>query len=204
MHRDHCLIRACSGLQPFDPGMSEAANNMRTDLMYTKAELRAFQMVHNSTAGKLRRRLARKTEKLQSVEVMLGNDPDKLEFMRKVNRELADAQRKLLNLQYQWTSMEAEVTELQWQETKGKEELAAVQKMTKMLDNELEERRVEQAETDAELAEGKQTLEDATREYNKLKGEALEGVGRDELKDMKAKLAAAKDIVAAKLAEKSA
>ena len=96
------------------------------------------------------------------------------------------------------------MTELQWQETKGKEELAAVQKMTKMLDNELEERRVEQAETDAELAEGKQTLEDATREYNKLKGEALEGVGRDELKDMKAKLAAAKDIVAAKLAEKSA
>ena len=40
---------------------------------------------------------------------------------------MADAQRKLLNLQYTWTNMEAEVTELEWQETKGKEELQAVE-----------------------------------------------------------------------------
>lgn len=174
--------------EDFDASMSEEALKMREDLMATRHELRAFHVVHRSSAGKLRRRLARKSEKLAKVEAKLGNDPDKLDFMRKVNRELADAQRKLLNLQYTWTNMEAEVTELEWQESKGKEEFEAVESLGATLKAELNERRVEQEETDAELAENKDILAELQLQHKRASGTALDGMNREELKAMKTSL----------------
>jgi len=172
--------------------VTEDALRLREDLVTCRHELRAFRAVHRSTAGKLRRRLTRKTEKLSSIESRLGNDPDKLDFMRKVNRELADAQRKLLNLQYTWTNMEAEVTELEWQETKGKEELQAVEQLGKTLAAELKERRLEQEETDAELAENKEILAKLQLQHKRAKGEALDGTSREELTVMKTTLTTAR------------
>jgi len=105
---------------------------------------------------------------------------------------LADAQRKLLNLQYTWTNMEAEVTELEWQETKGKEELQAVEQLGKTLAAELKERRLEQEETDAELAENKEILAKLQLQHKRAKGEALDGTSREELTVMKTTLTTAR------------
>ena len=57
--------------------LTEQALSMRDELVYTRHELRAFKVVHRSTAGKLRRRLGRKTDRLKAVESKLGNDPDR-------------------------------------------------------------------------------------------------------------------------------
>jgi len=161
----------------------------------TRQELRAFRAVHRSSAGKLRRRLGRKTEKLAKMEERIGNDPEKLDFMRKVNRELADAQRKLLNLQFTWSNMESELTELEWQESKGKEELQTVQNLGKTLSSELEERTEEQEETDAELTENKELLTTLQLQMQRAKGDNLDGMSREELKEMNTSLTQALEIV---------
>jgi len=184
--------------------LTEQALSMRDELVYTRHELRAFKVVHRSTAGKLRRRLGRKTDRLKAVESKLGNDPDKLEFMRKVNRELADAQRKLLNLQYTWTNMEAEVSELEWGVSKGKEELEQVKGLGDTLASELTERRVEQEETDAELLENKEILTALKLEHKRASGEMLDGTSREDLVQLKSKLGDARAAIQKLLEEKQA
>merc|ERR1711981_578879 len=114
---------------------------------------------------------------------------------RKVNRELADAQRKLLNLQFTWSNMESELTELEWQESKGKEELETVQNLGQTLTSELEERTEEQEETDAELTENKESLAALQLQMQRAKGDNLDGISREALKEMNASLTQALKIV---------
>eukprot|EP00658_Telonema_sp_P-2_P002574 TRINITY_DN10973_c0_g1_i2.p1 TRINITY_DN10973_c0_g1~~TRINITY_DN10973_c0_g1_i2.p1 ORF type:complete len:215 (+),score=78.52 TRINITY_DN10973_c0_g1_i2:657-1301(+) len=164
--------------------ISQEANLVVSKLRASAHELRSFRMVHRSASGKLKRRLARKTEKLEKLESRL-EDPDKIEFMRKINRELAEAQRRLLNLQYTFTTMESEVQELEWQESKGGEELAAVEKQHKKLSAESAIRKSEEKETLEELATGHKDLERTTASNNHYFGEDLEECEMEELEKMR-------------------
>lgn len=168
--------------------LSADSQRLYDELLATRNELRAFRLVHRNSAGKLQRRLARKTEKLAKIDETLGNDPDKVDFMRKVNRELADAQRKLLNLQFTWSSMESELTELEWEKNKGQEELSKAQKLGETLSQELEERQAEQTETDTELVENKEEQAELQPITKRVKGENLDGISREELQEMKKSL----------------
>merc|ERR1711865_490056 len=158
--------------EDFAPTTSNA-NTMVSKSRCATHELRAFKAVHRSSAGKIKRRLERKTEKLDKLEARL-DDQKEMEYMRKVNRELADAQRQLLNLQYTWTTMESEVQELEWQETKGEEEFEAIEKQHTNLSQETEERRAEEKETLDELDQCAKELEELTASNKYYYGENLE------------------------------
>lgn len=164
---------------------SEEANAVLSKLRIAAHELRSFKMVHRSSSGKLKKRLERKTEKLDKLEARM-EDPDKVEFMRKVNRELADAQRQLLNLQYTWTTMSSEVQELEWQEAKRSEELEPIEKQNAKLKDETRERQAEEKETLDELAQSQKELEETTASNKHYFGEDLEQCELDELEKMKA------------------
>merc|ERR1711907_610301 len=165
---------------------SAEANAILTKLRAAAHELRALRVVHRSSSGKLKRRLARKTERLETLESRI-EDPDKVEYMRKVNRELADAQRQLLNLQYTWTTMESEVQELGWQSEKAKEEFVAIEKQNKKLTAETSQRRADEKETYDELAESEKELKEAKASTNYHFGENLEEVTSiEELEEIKA------------------
>eukprot|EP00656_Telonema_subtile_P051494 TRINITY_DN6939_c0_g1_i4.p1 TRINITY_DN6939_c0_g1~~TRINITY_DN6939_c0_g1_i4.p1 ORF type:complete len:443 (+),score=165.31 TRINITY_DN6939_c0_g1_i4:67-1395(+) len=165
--------------------VSSDANAVLSKLRSAAHELRAFRMVHRSSSGKLKRRLERKSEKLAKLEARM-EDPDKVEFMRTVNRELADAQRQLLNLQYTWTTMESEVQELEWAEEKGVEELEAIEKQHQKLSAEAETRRAEEKETLDELDQGAKDLQEAESSNKHYFGEGLAECEMAELEEMKA------------------
>jgi len=150
-------------------------------------EVKSFKTVHRSSSGKVKRRLERKTEKLSKLEARL-DDQKEMEYMRKVNRELADAQRQLLNLQYTWTTMESEVQELEWQETKGEEEFEAIEKQHTNLSQETEERRAEEKETLDELDQCAKELEELTASNKYYYGENLEECDMEVLAKYKATL----------------
>jgi hypothetical protein len=170
--------------EDFPAPTTAQASNMVSKARCASHELRSFKSVHRSSAGKMQRRLARKTEKLDKLEAQL-DDQKEMEYMRKVNRELADAQRQLLNLQYTWTTMESEVQELEWQESKGEEEFEAIAKQHKNLSQETEERRAEEKETLAELDQCAKELEELTASNKHFFGENLEECDMEVLAELK-------------------